>query len=252
MAPAALAKLAHPDGETGLARGAGDAGIIQMVSSSASMTPEAIAASRARNDQIQFYQLYVVSERSKTEDILRRVKKGGYKALIVTVDSAVPGKRERDERYKIALTADTNEKPKPLGFSYGGWLTPTLSWDDMTWIRAIWDGPMAIKGIMTAEDALIATQYGVQAIYLSNHGGRQLDTSPPALTTLLEIRRYCPEIIGKVEIYLDGGVRRGNDIIKALALGATACGLGRPFMYALGAYGHEGVVKAVESKSLYQ
>lgn len=248
IAPAALAKLAHPDGESGLARGAGKTGIIQMVSSSASMTPEAISSSRVTETQCQFYQLYVVSERHKTKDILHRVKQAGYKGLVVTVDSAVPGKRELDERYKARLISGSNEKPKPLGFMHGGWLTPSLCWDDLKWIREIWDGPIAVKGIMTAEDALIAAQHGVQAIYLSNHGGRQLDTSPPSLMTLLEIRRYCPEIIEKVEIYLDGGFRRGNDVIKALALGARACGLGRPFMYALGAYGHEGVVRAVEGE----
>jgi L-lactate dehydrogenase (cytochrome) len=248
IAPAALAKLAHPDGECGLARGAGETGIIQMVSSSASMTPEAIASSRVTDTQCQLYQLYVVSERHRTEDILRRVKQAGYKGLVLTVDTAVLGKRERDERYKATLISETDEKPKPLGFTHGGWLTPTLCWDDLQWIREIWDRPIAVKGIMTAEDALIATQHGVQAIYLSNHGGRQLDTSPPSLMTLLEIRRYCPEIIEKVEIYLDGGFRRGNDVIKALALGARACGLGRPFMYALGAYGHEGVVRAVDGE----
>lgn len=249
IAPAALAKLAHPDGERCLAQGAGNSGIIQVVSSSASMTPEEIAVGRVRKDQVQFYQLYVVSDHSKTEDILARVKRAGYKGLFVTVDTAVPGKRETDERYKATLIAGTGEKPKPLGFSYGGWLTPTLTWDDLDWIRKHWDGPIAVKGIMTAEDAILAVRHGAQAIYLSNHGGRQLDTSPPALLTLIEIRRYCPELIGKVEIYVDGGIRRGNDIIKALALGATACGLGRPFMYAMGAYGSDGIMKAVESRS---
>jgi L-lactate dehydrogenase (cytochrome) len=128
-----------------------------------------------------------------------------------------------------------------------------LDWEDLKWIREAWagTGPVVLKGIQTAEDAKRAAEIGVDGIYLSNHGGRQIDYGPSSIRTLLEIRTFCPEILSKVEIYLDGGIRRGADVLKALCLGATAVSLGRPFMYALGAYGSEGVVKAIQSKLEY-
>ena len=125
----------------------------------------------------------------------------------------------------------------------------TFGRSDIPWLRDIWgaaSGPVILKGIQTAEDALLAYQAGVDGIYLSNHGGRQLDHAPSSIRTLLEIRKFCPEIVGKMEIYMDGGVRRGTDVVKALCLGATAVGLGRPFLYALSGYGTEGVERGIQ------
>ena len=144
------------------------------------------------------------------------------------VDSPVVGKREEDERYRAELVSASgdstllNEWMKPQESEDGpplrGHHSSALDWDDLPWIReALGDaGPIALKGIQTAEDAALAVEYGVNAIYLSNHGGRQCDDAPSAIRTLLEIRRFYPELIGKVEIYLDGGIRRGADILKAL------------------------------------
>lgn len=127
-----------------------------------------------------------------------------------------------------------------------------MTWDDLGWITESWGGgEVIIKGIQTIEDAIIAADCpGVTAIYLSNYGGRQLDYSPSPLRTLLEIRRYRPDILRKVKIYIDGGIRRGTDVVKAVALGATAVGLGRPFIQALGSFGTDGVCRVVESEFL--
>jgi len=132
-----------------------------------------------------------------------------------------------------------------------GVTSSTLDWEDLPWIREAWGnaGPVVLKGIQTAEDAKKAADLGL-GIYLSNHGGRQIDYGPSSIRTLLEIRKFCPEIIGKVDIVLDGGVRRGTDVLKAICLGASAVALGRPFMYALGAYGTEGVLKTIQCRFL--
>jgi L-lactate dehydrogenase (cytochrome) len=190
---------------------------------------------------------------------IETARKHGYKALVITVDSAIVGKREEDERYQAELEyvngheVDTTvyvkvaEGEPPVLRAHH---TPTLSWDDLKWIRELWgnSGPVALKGIQTVEDALLAAEAGIDAIYLSNHGGRQCDDAPSSIRTLVEIRRFAPELLGKVEIYLDGSVRRGADIVKALCLGATGVAIGRPFMYALGAHGTAGAEKAIKSE----
>ncbi len=130
-----------------------------------------------------------------------------------------------------------------------GQLSANLTWEDIKWIRKEWEGPIVLKGIQNADDAKRAVEYNCHGILLSNHGGRQLHSAPSALMTLLEIRTYHPEILGKIEIFLDGGLRDGADILKALCLGATAVGIGRPFLYALAAYGSEGVERCAESES---
>jgi L-lactate dehydrogenase (cytochrome) len=187
----------------------------------------------------------------------------GFKALVVTVDTPVLGKREEDERYMaeleheagVLLIPRTGEwlgatRDKEERVLRGGIDSSSLNWDDLVWMREAWGntGPFVLKGIQTAEDAKKAVDLGIDGIYLSNHGGRQLDCAPSSIKTLLEIRRFCPEIIGKIEIYMDGGFRRGQDVVKALCLGATAVSCGRPFMYALGVYGTEGVLKVIQRK----
>jgi L-lactate dehydrogenase (cytochrome) len=265
IAPAARAKLAHEDGELCLARGAARAGIPYCTSTVSTVSHEALAkcleAERVHQEEgCLFFQLYVANDRKTTVERIETARKHGYKALVITVDSAIVGKREEDERYQAELEyvngheVDTTvyvkvaEGEPPVLRAHH---TPTLSWDDLKWIRELWgnSGPVALKGIQTVEDALLAAEAGIDAIYLSNHGGRQCDDAPSSIRTLMEIRRFAPELLGKVEIYLDGSVRRGADIVKALCLGATGVAIGRPFMYALGAHGTAGAEKAIKSEN---
>lgn len=260
IAPAAMAKLANKEGELCLANGAGIQDIPYCTSTYASVSHEDIAACLAeRQGGCLFFQLYVSRSKDRTLELIAIARRLGFKALVVTVDTPVVGKREEDERYKaeVEFNAGEIEMPRTEDTAPGteapilrGVHSSTLDWDDLNWIREAWgsSGPVILKGIQTAEDAKRAAEIGVNGIYLSNHGGRQIDYGPSSIRTLLEIRRFCPETMNKVEIYLDGGIRRGADILKALCLGATAVSLGRPFMYALGAYGTEGVVKAIQCR----
>lgn len=219
-------------------------------------------------------QLYVNSERQKTVDLLRKARELGVRAIFVTVDAPIPGKREADERIAAGnlsspvsgAVAVNDKKGGGLGRVMAKYIDSTLCWDDLKWIREAAGVPIVLKGIQTAADAKKAAEYGAQGILLSNHGGRSLDTYvshllslktvdptdptiyrvQPAIVTLLEIHKQCPEVLSKLEIYVDGGIRRGTDILKALALGATAVGIGRPCLYSL-AYGQEGVEHLIES-----
>jgi L-lactate dehydrogenase (cytochrome) len=262
IAPAALAKLAHKDGEAGIASGAAEFDIPYCVSSYSSCSLEDIISSAGQENAAKtlIYQLYVPKTKLETEQRIRRARELGFTALVITVDTPVVGKREEDERhkadldYKAGVVLKRTPKISPGGSKpiLRGAHSSTLDWDDLAWIRKTWAGagPIILKGIQSAEDALKAYQMKVDGIYLSNHGGRQLDFAPSSIRTLLEIRKFCPDIIGKIDIYLDGGVRRGTDIVKAICLGATAVGIGRPFLYALGCYGTEGVVQTIQRRSL--
>ncbi|TNY24809.1 cytochrome b2 [Rhodotorula diobovata] len=262
VSPAAMGRLAHPDGEKCLARVAATQEIPYMVSANASVGFEELAA-LAQPGQTLFYQLYVNRDRQKSEDILKRVAKAGYKAICVTVDAPVAGKRERDERAKLdedaatdpnmqkavksagpdAPDAPQDEPSQGIAQALGSYVDATLSWTDLAWVRRASGGlPLIVKGIQTAEDAALAAHHGANAIILSNHGGRQCEGAPSSLETLLEIRKFEPRVLDKVEVWCDGGFRRGTDVLKALALGARAIGIGRPFMYSL-AFGDAGVSK---------
>ncbi|KIX06001.1 uncharacterized protein Z518_03975 [Rhinocladiella mackenziei CBS 650.93] len=262
IAPAARAKLVHEDGERCLARGAAKAGIPYCPSTYSTIPHDDLAHCFASVKGSSpygalFFQLYVAHEKSRTIELITMARELGFTALVITVDTPVVGKREEDERYRAELATasgdDTlltewsrpqeNEDGPPLR----GHHSSTLNWEDLPWIREAWQnsGPIVLKGIQTAEDAALAAEYGIDAIYLSNHGGRQCDDAPSAIRTLLEIRRFYPHLLGKMEIYLDGWVRRGTDVLKALCLGATGVALGRPFMYSV-AMGDEGVLKVVQ------
>lgn len=261
IAPAALARLGHPDGELCLVRAAAQCNIPYAVSSASSVSTEELSRD-LRNEAaggMLFYQLYVRRKRSETLALIQRVREQGFKALLVTVDTPVVGKRDEDDRYKARVLLETgtpipspvtapgpNSEPQVLRGPYSS----TLDWEDLKWIRQAWgdSGPICLKGIATAEDAKMAMDYGYRHIYLSNHGGRQLDSSTSALRTLLEIRHFCPEVLTQCEIIIDGGARRGTDVLKALSLGARAVGFGRPMMYALSAHGTKGVIKAIDRK----
>ncbi|KAI9837623.1 MAG: Cytochrome b5 domain-containing protein 1 [Thelocarpon superellum] len=255
IAPASMAKLAHADGETALARGAAAKGIIQTISTFSTI-PVGDLIPAAPLHYPFFFQLYVNSDRVKTETLLRRVSALGVRAIFVTVDAPLAGKREADERVSMGEESGIHEPTsgtKMVNDSKGGGLArlmssqvdPTLTWDDLAWIRHCTDLPLVLKGIQTAADARLAMEAGVAAIVLSNHGGRSLDTSSPAILVLLELRKCCPEIFDKLEVYVDGGIRRGTDILKALCLGAKGVGVGRPFLYAL-KYGQQGVEHLIE------
>lgn len=261
IAPAAMARLGHPDGELCLARGAARYNIPYCSSNSSSVSHEDLTQClKEQAGGCLFFQLYVKKKKEDTIEHIRRARVLGFKALVITADTAVVGIREEDDRYRIREAFKRSEKfvpfwgAAPVGkdddYVLRGAHSSTLNWDDLEWIKEEWGdaGPICIKGILTAEDAKIACDMGVQSIYLSNHGGRQLDSAPSSLRALLEIRKFYPEVFEKCEVLLDGGVRRSRDILKALCLGARAVGLGRPFMYALSAYGTEGVLKTIQSE----
>ncbi|KAK9773676.1 putative FMN-dependent dehydrogenase-domain-containing protein [Seiridium cardinale] len=261
VAPAAMARLGHPDGEAGIARAAAKFGALQIVSNNASMTPEQIVAD-AKPGQMFGWQLYVQNDRKKSEAMLARINKMSdkFKCIILTLDAPVPGKRELDEKQSfanaapVAAAAKTSNEPSRPG---GGGVGQQLFWGtaaDLTWkITLPWlaqhtDLPIVLKGLQTHEDAYLAAKYApqVKAVILSNHGGRALDTAPPAMHTLLEIRKYCPEVLQKIEVWVDGGIKRGTDIVKALCLGARGVGIGRAALFGLGAGGQAGVERTFE------
>ncbi|OXC64351.1 hypothetical protein AYX13_06242 [Cryptococcus neoformans] len=254
ISPAGMAKLAHPEGECLLAKAAGQSNIIQMISTNASAPLPSIISSATSPSQPFFMQLYVDRNRPKTESLLQKINSLGLKAIFVTVDAPAPGKREADERSRAEVEVasgisggkiGSDNKGGGIGRSVGGFIDPKLSWKDIEWLRQHTKLPIGLKGVQTAEDAMKAAKMGVDAIYLSNHGGRALDGSPPAMYTLLEMNKICPEVFKKCEVYIDGGCRRGTDVVKALCLGAKGVGMGRPFLYSL-TYGEEGAVHAIE------
>lgn len=263
IAPAALAKLGNPEGEVNLTKGAGIAGIIQVMSTNASNSVEELAAARVNDKQKLWFQLYVHKDRAVTAKLLDKVvKSGAFSALFVTVDGPVLGKREADERLKASVmpvsieasgagAAMAGNGAKSFTKALSTFIAKDLVWEEIAWMKKITGMPVIVKGITTVEDAVLALKYGCEGIYLSNHGGRQLDTSPPAMLTLLELRKHCPQVLTEMEVFLDGGVRRGTDVVKALCLGCKAVGLGRPFLYANTCYGVDGVLKAIESIPLF-
>lgn len=261
VAPAAMARLGHPDGEAGIARAAGKFGALQIISNNASMTPEQIVADAAPG-QMFGWQLYVQNDRKKSEAMLERINKlsDRIKCVILTLDAPVPGKRELDEKQSfintapVAAAAKASDEPsRPGGGGVGQQLffgtAADLTWKvTLPWLAERTKLPIVLKGLQTHEDAYIATKYApqVQAVILSNHGGRALDTAPPAIHTLLEIRKYCPDVLKKIEVWVDGGIKRGTDIVKALCLGAKGVGIGRAALFGLGAGGQAGVERTFE------
>lgn len=258
VSPAAMARLGHPSGEAGIAEACRSFGALQIISNSASMTPEQIVAGAAPG-QVFGWQLYVQNDRTKSERMLARINKlSAVKFIALTLDSPVTGKREDDERSgnvigSEALYQSDNNDTVPIiqtGDPVFKGLDPSLTWTEtLTWLAKHTDLPIVLKGIQTHEDAYIATQYTpqVKGIILSNHGGRSLDTAPPAVHTLLEIRKYCPEVFDKIEVWVDGGVKRGTDVVKALCLGARGVGIGRAALWGLGAGGVDGVKRTLQS-----
>ncbi|KAF7966951.1 hypothetical protein HWV62_36374 [Athelia sp. TMB] len=289
IAPAALARLGHPAGEANLTRGAYRSGIIQCVSSNASLSYKDIADARPDPSQVLWFQLYKNSDNKKAEERVREVIELGYKAIVLTVDAIVYGNRERDVRAPWVLEdmekagaanggveggdavrqpGDLDELEEVTDLSGSAGALVAHDDRDMTfektipWLRKLTKLPIMVKGIQCVADAVLAAESGVDGIVISNHGGRQLEYSMPSIEVLYRLRKERPDVFDKLEVYMDGGVRRGTggshlpyyipqgadtctDVLKALCLGAKAVGLGRSFLYAQSAYGEAGVIKTV-------
>lgn len=246
---AAQARLGHPDGEISIARGCGRENIIQMISSSSSNTFDEILDA-ARPDQPQWFQLYVLPDRSFSYKMIDKCKLRGIKGIFVTVDTALLGRREKDMRFRMFdndnddLETESLAKEKDPIMSFKD---PGLTWDDIRKFKQATDIPIVIKGVQRVDDVLLAIENNIDGVVLSNHGGRQLDFSRAPIEVLADVNKVLKQknLENKIEIYIDGGVRRGSDVIKALCLGAKGVGLGRAFLYANSCYGEKGVVKAI-------
>ena len=237
LSASALSGLAHPEAELALARATKAVGVPQMVPTVSSRTHEEIASARPEG-HIQFFQLYVNRDHEVTKSLVKKVEALGYQAIFLTVDTPFLGRRESDLR-------NTFGSGNGVIRSLGTLSDPSLTWDFVDWLMSITTLPIVLKGVQRGDDSQTAARHGVAGILVSNHGGRQLDGARASLDVLEEvIDSLGPQT--KMEVYLDGGIRRGSDIVKALALGARAVGVTRPVIYGLAGYGEEGA-KAVLS-----
>jgi 4-hydroxymandelate oxidase len=228
IAPWAYQPLAHPDGEPATARAAARVGTIMVVSTTALDRLEQVGTASTFP---KWWQLYVFTDREFTAEILRRVHAAGYAAVCFTVDFPVGGLRHRDTRSGFEMPYGTTQSDHVFD--------PHISWRDLAWIRELAPLPLLVKGIMTAEDAKLALDQGVDGIVVSNHGGRQLDGVAAPISVVPEI---VAAVEGRIPVLIDGGVRRGIDVFKALALGASAVLVGRPAVWGLTVAGEQGVV----------
>jgi 4-hydroxymandelate oxidase len=243
LAPTAFNRLADPDGETAAARAAGTAGALMAVSTLASCPLEEIAAAATGP---LWFQVYVFRDRAITRELVSRAEAAGYRALVLTVDTPRIGRRERDLRngFSVPPSAEPGnferlKRPEQTFHSYMHTLIdPSLTWDAVDWLRSLTSLPILLKGVMAPDDATRAIQAGVSGLVVSNHGGRQLDG---AMATLDALPAVADAVSGRCPVLLDGGVRRGADVLKALALGACAVLIGRPYLWGLAAAGEEGV-----------
>ncbi|CAN1841510.1 Glycolate oxidase 1 [Linum perenne] len=225
IAPTAFQKMAHPDGEYATARAASAAGTIMTLSSWATSSVEEVAST---GPGIRFFQLYVYKDRNVVAQLVRRAEKAGFKAIALTVDTPRLGRREADIKNRCASFTSFNI----IKLIYLSWI------QDVQWLQTITSMPILVKGVLTAEDARIAVQAGAAGIIVSNHGARQLDYVPSTIRALEEVVKGAQ---GRIPVFLDGGVRRGTDVFKALALGATGIFIGRPVVFSLAAEGEAGV-----------
>jgi L-lactate dehydrogenase (cytochrome) len=275
LAPTGASRLFHHHGELAVSSAAAAAGTIYSLSSMATHDIETVGAHTSGD---KWFQIYVWKDRSVVREFIQRCKDSSYKALCLTVDVATLGQRERDlrngmtipPRFTTASLFDMALHPRwwwhtltgpritlanvmnkagagvnsatALGQYANEQLDPSVTWDDMAWMIREWGGPFMIKGILTAEDAKRAVDIGASGVIISNHGGRQLDHAAAPIAVLPDI---VAAVGGRTEIILDGGIRRGTDVVKALALGATACMIGRAYLYGLAAGGEAGVTRAI-------
>jgi 4-hydroxymandelate oxidase len=248
IAPTAFQRLADPEGELATARAAAAAGTVMCLSTAAAVGPAELVA--AVPGAPLWFQLYWSRDRGFTKELLAQVAEAGFRGLMLTVDFPVAGNRERDTRSDFTLPDDLPQPNFPVPLSrkdvhaaIGHIVDPTLTWRDLEWLRSACELPLLLKGVLTAEDALLAAEHGASGVVVSNHGGRQLDGVPAALDVLPEVVEAAGE---RVEVLVDGGVRRGTDVLKALALGARAVLSGRPILWGLAVGGEEGVARVLE------
>jgi L-lactate dehydrogenase (cytochrome) len=277
LAPVGSSRLFFPRGECVAAKQAGKAGTGYILSTLSGCRLEEVKISTKGP---AWYQLYLLGGRQAAQDAIRRARGAGYSALVVTIDTAVAGQRERDLRnggrelvsgellqmlphawqmlvrpswmvdflrdggmMKFPNVVIPGKGPLPYEDVGAALERSTVTWEDLGWIREAWGGPIVIKGVLTAQDAQRSIDAGAEAIVVSNHGGRQLDGVAPTLAALPEV---VDAVAGRAEVYLDGGIRRGSDVVKALCLGARAVLVGRAYAYGLGAAGGPGVLRAIE------
>ncbi|KAL7300851.1 hypothetical protein TKK_0006409 [Trichogramma kaykai] len=256
VSPTAMQRMAHPDGECANVKATGGAKTIFTLSTLSTSSLEEVA--EASPEAIKWFQLYVYFDRNVTRDLVRRAERAGFKALVLTVDTPMFGDRRRDIRNKFALpkhlrlanfegllSQKINSASDGSGLSeyVANLFDDSLSWKDVAWLKSITKLPIVLKGILTAEDALLAVEHGASAILVSNHGARQIDSVPASIEALPEIVRAVGD---KVEVYLDGGVSQGTDVLKALALGARMVFFGRPMLWGLVHDGEKGARKVLE------
>jgi L-lactate dehydrogenase (cytochrome) len=276
LAPTGFTRIADPEGELAVARAAARAQLPYTLSTLGTRSIEEV---RAASDGRLWFQVYAWRDRGLVREMVQRAADANYEALVLTVDTAVLGRRERDVRRGFSLPPTIGPSTIVDGARHPAWswafvnsepirfanvvgrdvgdgaspvsladyintqFDPALAWDDVDWLRSIWDGAIIVKGIQTVEDAVLAAQRSVDVVCLSNHGGRQLDGAPATLSLVAPVR----DAIGDgVELICDGGIRRGSDIAKAVAAGATAAMAGRAYLYALGAAGERGVDRLLE------
>ena len=242
LAPAAYHRLFHPDGEEATARGAAAVGVPYIVSTCTTTPLEAIAG--AAPNGVRWLQVYVTADRGRTRDLVQIAEATGMRALCLTVDTPVAGTRNREQRTGFALPATCVTPYLRHVAAADGPGTPfvAITWRDVEWLRAQTRLPVLLKGILTGADAALAVENGVAGVVVSNHGARNLDTVPAAIDALPEV---AEAVAGRIPVLLDGGIRRGTDIVKALALGASAAMIGRPYLYALALGGTAGVEQVV-------
>jgi 4-hydroxymandelate oxidase len=248
LAPTAFQRLANQDGELATARAARAAGTILIASTLSTCSVEDIAAEAG----VLWLQLYVFRDRGITRALVERAEAAGCKAICLTLTVPVQGNRERDARNGFALPVGMEMSnfvglrqarfPDAAGSGLNAFIgqefDPSLSWDSVAWLRSITKLPIVLKGIVTPEDGALAVEHGVDAVIVSNHGGRQLDGGEP---TLLALPRVASAIEGRIPVLMDGGVRRGSDVVKAICLGATAVLIARPYLWGLAVAGQAGV-----------
>jgi 4-hydroxymandelate oxidase len=255
IVPTAFQRMAHPDGEVATARAAGAVGTIMVLSTLSNSSIEEVVS--AASGPVWF-QLYVYKDREATAGLVHRAEDAGCKAIVVTVDALLWGRRERDVRNRFQLPEGLSVKnlmpagkeqfPKEVADSglaayMASMIDQSLTWKVTEWLRSITHLPVLIKGVIRADDAVKAVDHGASGIIVSNHGGRQLDTSPATVEVLPEI---VSAVADKIEVLIDGGIRRGTDVVKAIALGAKAVLVGRPILWGLAVDGEQGVARVLE------
>ncbi|KAM7500558.1 hypothetical protein LguiA_024972 [Lonicera macranthoides] len=254
IAPTAMQKMAHPEGEFATARAASAAGTIMTLSSWATSSVEEVAST---GPGVRFFQLYVYKNRNIVTQLVKRAERAGFKAISLTVDTPRLGRREADIKNRFTLPPHLTLKnfegldlgkldktdDSGLASYVAGQVDQSFSWKDVKWLQTITHLPIVVKGVITAEDAKLAVQAGAAGIIVSNHGARQLDYVPATIMALEEVVKATQD---RIPVFLDGGIRRGTDVFKALALGASGVFIGRPVLFSLAADGEAGVRKVLQ------